>query len=102
MHAMLAATSRRAAIERDALSELVRLTPPKAKAGDWRKVVLATAAALQRTIKLERLVARTDRASVARQKALLNKPQLQLLLAATRAGTKQCSTVAGPTASPLL
>jgi hypothetical protein len=101
LRTILAATSRRAAIERKALSELTRLVPPKVIAAEWRAIVLSTAGALQRTITLERIAARTDRASVARQKTLLNKPQTRLLLSATRAGVKQCSVVVGPIASPL-
>jgi hypothetical protein len=97
---MVDASSRRAKIERKALSELVRLAPPSNAAGDWRKLILSTADALRRTVALERLAPARDSASLAREKALLNKPQLGLLAAAARAGVKQCSVVAGPTVRP--
>jgi hypothetical protein len=97
---ILGATSQRAAIEKKALSELIRLTPPSKLAGEWRTIVLATAAALRRTVTLERYAGASDSASVVRQKALLNKPQLSLLAAAVRAGIKQCSVVAGPAVRP--
>jgi hypothetical protein len=97
---ILGATSRRATIEHKALSELIRLTPPPKLASDWRTIVLATAAALRRTVTLERYAGASDSASAIRQKALLNKPQLSLLAAAARAGIKQCSVVAGPAVRP--
>ncbi len=97
---ILRATPRRAGIERKALGELVHLTPPAAVAGDWRKLVLATAAVLARTVALEQLVGRTDRAGVARETALLNKSQVRLLVSGSRAGTRQCAVVAGPSLRP--
>ena len=93
-------TPRRAAIERSALSQLIRLRPPASIASAWRTIVLATAASLRRTKALERYAKASDSRSVSRQKALLNKPQLNLLLTATRAGVKQCSVVTGPSVSP--
>jgi len=97
---ILAAASRRGAIERTALSRLVRLSPPAALAGEWRTIVLETAAALRRTMALERLAGTGTGANAVREKALLNKPQLHLLLAAAKAGIKQCSAVAGPSVRP--
>lgn len=97
---IVAAAPRRGAIERTALSKLVRLSPPAALAGEWRTVVLETAAALRRTVALERFAGGGARANALREKALLNKPQLRLLLAAVKAGTRECSVVAGPSVRP--
>ena len=95
-----ASAPRRAAIERAALSKLVRLTPPSALAGEWRTVVLETAAVLRRTMALERLAGAGGSANALREQALLNKPQLRLLVAATRAGVRECTAVAGPSVRP--
>ncbi len=100
LSAILATTSRRAAIERIALSELIKITPPTSIAASWRKIVLGTAAALRRSVTLARYAKRTDRAGVARQKTLLSKPQLSLLIAATKARIEQCASVAGPSVRP--
>lgn len=59
-------------------------------------MLLATGGALATTEELARHAGATDVASLRRQISLVNKPQLRLLVAATRTGAKQCAAVAGP------
>ena len=70
---------------------------PSATAGDWRAILHATGNALRATQSLAKETGSTDVATLRRQVALINKPELRLLLAATHVGLRQCAAVAGPT-----
>jgi hypothetical protein len=91
-----ASAPRRAAIERRALRELARLVPPANVATYWRATVNASEVVLGTTEQLARLKGSSSAASLRREVALVNRPQLRLLLAARRAGLGECSVVARP------
>ena len=93
---VVASAAGRAAIERRALSELDGLVPPASTAGAWKAAKAAIEAELQGTLALAKLSGTSDGASLRREKALLDRPQLRLLVAASHAGLKQCGVVAGP------
>ncbi len=84
--------SEEAAIERTALTKLERLTPPANVADDWRVILTKTKARLRATERLAR-VSRSS-ASIKQQMQLVNRPEVALLIAATRVGLKQCAAIA--------
>jgi hypothetical protein len=96
LNEILATAPRRAAIERKALTELERISPPAKIAQEWKTILAATEGSLNTTEDLAKDVPSNDLASLRRQIASVNKPQLRLLLTATRAGIKQCASVAEP------
>lgn len=93
---IVASAPRRAEIERAALEKLRRLTPPPAVARDWQTTLVDSERALRNVSKLADSAGSHDAASVHRQAALVDRPQLGLLVAGTHAGLKQCSILAGP------
>jgi hypothetical protein len=93
---VVASAAGRAAIERRALSELNELVPPASTAGAWKAAKAAIEAELQGTLALARLAGASDSASLRRERALLDKPQLRLLVAASHAGLKECGVVTRP------
>jgi hypothetical protein len=86
----------RAAIEQKALAELGGLTPPTDMTGAWKTAIAAIQTEVQGTLALAKYAGASDSASLRREKALLDKPQLRLFVAAARAGVRQCGVVAGP------
>ena len=93
---IVASAAGRAAIERRALGELNGLAPPAHMSGAWRAAIAAIETELHGTLALAKYAGASDSASLRREKALLDKPQLRLLVAASHAGLKQCGVVAGP------
>jgi hypothetical protein len=86
--------ARRATIEQRALVELAKLSPPAKVARDWRKVIAYTRQTLRQAVKLEEAARSNDAAEVSSQKVSSSRAQLQLLVAAARAGLRHCSVVA--------
>jgi hypothetical protein len=80
-------------LERAALQELSKLTPPAALAGDWRQVIADRQTLAEELVELGR-VARTNDAARIRALAVSKKRTHGALHAtATRAGFKDCSQV---------
>jgi hypothetical protein len=94
---IVGSATRRAAIPRRSLSELERISPPTSIAADWKTILAATERALQATEKLAHSSGPTDLASLRNQIALIGKPQIRLLLTATKVGLRHCAVVAAPT-----
>ncbi|HXP36384.1 MAG TPA: hypothetical protein VN817_01340 [Solirubrobacteraceae bacterium] len=93
----LAATAstatRRGAIERRALTELGKLTPPASAAGNWKKLISASEDSLEQVRELAKAASSNDREGVTRRLTAVGGPQLRLLGAAVHTGTRECSTV---------
>ena len=89
--------SLRAAVQRRSLGEMERISPPPGPAADWKTVLVSSEHALQATEQLVHSSRSSDLATLRKQIALISKPQLRLLLTATKAGLKACAVVAGPT-----
>lgn len=85
--------SDRAAIEHAALTKLERLTPLADAVKEWRVILDGTKARLRATERLAR-VSRSS-VSVKQEMELINRPEITLLITATRAGLKQCAAIAG-------
>lgn len=88
--------TRRADIQRRALGELAQLTPPANLASAWRATISASGVVLRTTEELGKFKKPASAASLRREAALVNKPQVGLLFAAKRAGLQGCSVVSQP------
>ena len=96
LSAIASASSRSAAVEQRALGELTRLKPPANVAHDYHQVLAFSAVAAERLTKLSQRARSKDLAAVLATKAAYAKglkAQLRLLVAANRAGLKDCAVV---------
>jgi hypothetical protein len=84
--------SRRAAIERRALTELSALSPPPGAAAQWKKMIEQTNAVLAEVVKLAAHARAGNRAAVTRQVGAANL-QFRLLAAAANARVGDCAVV---------
>jgi len=84
---------RRAAIERRALNELEKLTPPADVAAGYRKLIASDRLALREIVKLGARAQAGDAAGVRLAKAKVEGGGLRLLLTANRARLKYCAAV---------
>jgi hypothetical protein len=91
--ALAKAATRRAEIERRALSELGELTPPAKVAGKWRKVIANSTKTLQELVRLVKYASLNDTQGVRRQTESSKTPQLRLLIAGAQAGLPHCASV---------
>jgi hypothetical protein len=86
--------ARRAVIERQALAELGKLTPPTDMARDWQGVITYSRLTLARVEKLARDAKSHGATSVERfRTGSASAVRFRLLVAARRAGLKQCAFV---------
>jgi hypothetical protein len=88
-----AASARRASIERGALDELRKLSPPARVAQYYRRVLEYSQAALQQVVKLAAYARSGDTKGVESAKQAAGARQLRVLVAASRAGVKHCYLV---------
>jgi hypothetical protein len=91
--ALADAARRRAAIERRALGELEKLTPPTDVAASYRKLIASDRAALREVVKLRVRAQAGDTAGVRLAKAKVEGGGLRLLLTANSARLKYCAAV---------
>lgn len=87
------AATRRTEIERRALEELGKLTPPTHVAGEWGKVIAESKRSLLEIAKLAAYAGSKDKAGVRGQIASSKGLQVRLLVAGERAGLPHCSTI---------
>jgi hypothetical protein len=84
--------SRRAAIERQALTELGALSPPPGAVAQWKAMIDQTKVVLAEVVKLAAQVRAGDREGVTRQIGKSNL-QFRLLVAAAHANVGRCAVV---------
>jgi hypothetical protein len=86
--------SRRAAIERQALAELTKLTPPATLAHDWQSVIAYSRLTLLQVVRLGEYARSHGTKSVERfRTGSSSGARFRLLVAARHAGLKQCAFV---------
>lgn len=94
MSQVASVASRRAAIERQALAELGKLTPPANVARDWQRVIMYSRLTLLRVARLAEDARSHGARSVERfRTASSSKVRFRLLVAAEHAGLRQCAFV---------
>jgi hypothetical protein len=93
LSAIASSASRRAAIERRALEELGKLTPPPNTADRWRSLITDSRAILRGVAKLAEDASSSDSVGVREQLSSVKQPQFRLLVAGVHAGLRHCSSV---------
>lgn len=86
-------TSRRAAIEQRALTELGALSPPPELAAEWKAVLAYTRSTFAYDAKIAQYARTGDDKGVLRQIEASEEVQLRLLSAAVRAGMRRCDSI---------